>query len=222
MNFSQARRKNPAEAQGFRLLVVALSLLMVVLTTGCYSHISMTKLPPNSDKVVASTATTRLFAAYLTSIQVTLNGCPVNMNPTFEQRFLGRLQETRLFSDVVSSIGREKRAEEPHFELVLHVSETQYLHSFSNGIKGFFIGVSLFLLTPVLPNHYEHEAEMTLTVRAPNSVEKEYKARARGSAYATLDRIQMANTKVVGGVVERCINSIMNQLLDDGWLRTQR
>ena len=236
MNASRARRKNHVEfvqlvcpftdsyydgVSSLRFLAIGLCLLMMLLMTGCYSHIGMTKIPPNSNNIIPRARSMLLPAAYLISIQVIRNGTPSNVNPAFERRFIGRLQEAGVFSDVISTVGRGRKLEGPHFDLVLHISETDHPHTLSNAIKEIFIGLSIYLLTPVLPLHYEYEEEMTLTVRLPNLTKKEYKAVARGSIYATWDRLGgVAYCKLTGKTVERCIISIVNQLVNDRWLYT--
>lgn len=204
-----------------KVFYIVTILAMSLLATGCYSHISMSKVPPGAESLVPAATENRSFPAYISSIQVKLNGTPTNISPTFEARLVGRLQETRLFSDVVSILGRERRPNEPHSNLTLHIEEVQHLHSFSNGIKGFFVGVSLFLLSPVLPYSYGHEVNMKLFERMPNGIEKQYLAESRGNIYYTMDRARQAISELQGKVVEACIISLMNQLISNHYHRIQ-
>lgn len=97
----------------------------------------------------------------------------------------------------------------------IKISELQDFDRLGNGIKGFFVGASLFILSPALPFDYGREMQMTLTVRKPNGVTKEYKADSKGTTYYTMSHTHTALTKVIGDVTEKCIISIMNQLITD-------
>jgi len=204
--------------------IIPLGLAVIaVLANGCYSSTSLSRTPPKSAQIVPPRATTRLPAAYLTSIQTSVNGAVENMNATFESRVVGRLQEAKLFDDVVSVLGHEKRIDGPHYELVLHTDETEYPHTFSNMCKVYGIAFTCFLLTPALPLGYETEASMTLTVRTSDSREKSYTATARGVASGTFGSdIIRAQTKVKSQVIESCLVSLVNQLIDDDWLRANQ
>jgi hypothetical protein len=209
-------RRLSLRSKGVAVLLVSLQLVM----TGCYATMSMDKVPPQSGALTPSRLQQRLPPAYLTSIQVSLNGARTNLAPTFETRVIGMLQEGRTFSDVISVLGRERRPpNEEHFDLTLHVEEIQHWHRFGNGVKGFFIGLSLFLLTPALPLVYEHEAKMTVSVILPSGVTKEYVADAQGSTYYTMNKAQEAIPKLASQVVESCLVSLVNQLSNDRTLQ---
>jgi hypothetical protein len=189
----------------------------LVSTTGCYSVLSMSKVPPQAGAISPSRTQQRLAPAYLTSIQVSLNGAAQNLNPTFETRFVGALQEARVFSDVVSILGRERRPpNEDHFDLVLHGEEIQHPHTFGNVLKAIPIGGSLFLLSPAFPLVYGHEMKMTLSVTSPDrQVTKEYVAEAEGTIYFTMDKTQEAIPKLAGQVAQNAMSSVINQLTQD-------
>jgi hypothetical protein len=190
--------------------------LLIILFSGCYQSVSMKTSPPYSDALLSNQSAKPLPAAYLMSIQVEVNGSSSNVNPTFEQRFVGRLQESGIFSDVVGILGRERRSEEPHYNMFLKASEVQHFDRGGNFIKGFFVGLSLFVLSPVLPYDYGHEVNMTLTVQKPNGVKKQYSATAETSAIFTMTHQMTAMQKAAGDAMEKCIISVVNQLAADG------
>lgn len=201
-------------------LMLLMAFLLMVPLTGCYQSVSLKKTPPNSDALLSTRSTKLLPVAYLMSIQVELNGSVTNVNPTFEQRFIGRLQEAGIFQDVVGILGREKRSEDPHYNLFLKVSEIQHFDRAGNFVKGFFVGITLFLLSPVLPYDYGHEVNFTLTAQKPNGVEKKYYATAYASAIYTGTHELTAKQKAMSDAMEKCIISIVNQVSADGDLRS--
>jgi hypothetical protein len=199
--------------------IMFLIFIVVIPLTGCYQIINLNKIPDNSDKLNQVTVQKPLPPVYLKSIQGELSGSGSNINAAFEQRFVGRLQETRLFEDVIGILGREKSQADLKYEMYLKIAETQELDRLGNGIKGFFVGLSLFILTPVLPMDYRYGVQLTLTVRKPNGVTKYYKAESEGTAYYTMTHQLTAIRKVTDDTVEKCIISIMNQLVADNDLR---
>jgi hypothetical protein len=196
------------------LCIVSLSIL-----TGCYSLTNMQKNLPNSDKILTPDQANKIPPAYMLSIQTTWDGTGNNVNQGFETRFIGRLQEASLFSDVISILGRNRRDEqEPHYALTLHVNEKAEYDNFENGVKAFFIGLSLFVLTPALPMTREFESEMILKVVAPNKQEKEYKSSEIGSLTCTMNECVQGWNKLTGEVTDKTMTSLINQLVIDEWI----
>jgi hypothetical protein len=200
--------------------MASIVFFMAIPLTGCYQSISLKTAPPYSDALLSNQAAKPLPAAYLMSIQADVDGTYSNINATFEQRFVGRLQESGVFSDVVGILGREKRSNEPHYNLFLKISEIQHFDRAGNIIKAVFVGASLYVLSPILPFDYGHEVKMTLTVQKPNGIKKEYVATAETSALYTLTHQQTAIPKAMGDATEKCIISVVNQLAVDGDLRS--
>jgi len=213
---SKAPKRN-LSGLSFASLVV---FFLVMSLMGCYQSVNLKKTPLNSDVLVTNRTANLLPVAYLKSIQVELNGSSSNVNPSFEQRFVGRLQEAGIFTDVIGIIGRERQSAEPHYNLFLKTSEIQHFDRFGNAVKGFFVGLSLFVLSPVLPADYGHEVSMTLIVQKPNGDERKYYASAEASALFTLTHQQTAIQKAMNDSLEKCIISVINQLAADGDLRS--
>lgn len=205
-----------------------LGTLLAAGAAGCYSVVSMSKVPPESGTITPSRMQQRLAPAYLKSIQESLDGTRRTGNveaaferahffgELFERRFIGELQEARVFTDVVSVLGVDRRPpNEEHFDLVLHSDVITHPHTFGNTIKAGLLGGSLFLLTPVLPFVYGYETKMTLSVTSPTGVTKEYVAEAQGTVYCTFDQGVLANLKLYNQVLENSTTSVINQLAHD-------
>ncbi len=111
-----------------------------------------------------------------------------------------------------------KRPQEPFYELTLTVNETYHNNTFLNFVKGFFIGASLFILTPILPLTEEFGSDMTLKVIAPNIKEKEYRVSQNGSLTCTFFNCPSGRVKLTGEVTDNNITCLINQLVQDEWL----
>ena len=93
------------------------------------------------------------------------------------------MRETNLFYEII--FGRpDPRI--PHIVLSLSVIQTEDKKEGSNSLKAFAIGLTAFLLGPVLPLKGEYTNEMVLTATRWDGVTKTYSARSGVIATAYL------------------------------------
>lgn len=199
--------------------IARLSFIFILLAilSGCYSSASLRKVPQNSDIITrADTASTGKFPAFVSSINVKSNDTSQNTNADFERRFLGHLQKSNYFSDVIYGI-YSKRPEPPYVDLSLDVNENLDLNMGGNLTKAFFTGFTLFLLAPVLPATYDFESDFTLHAIHSNGVRRQYEASCAGSAYGTWPYVSAVQKlkESQGNATEKCLNSVINQLTSE-------
>lgn len=196
-------------------IIVVSSTLMVL--SGCYSVSSLKNTPLNSDEIIRIDNTNKAkLPGFISSIDVKTNNAGTNVSADFERRFLGSLQKTNYFSDVIYGI-YSKRPETPYVELSLNINENVDMNTGANMTKALFTGFTLFLLAPVLPATYDFDTNYTLLTRWPDGSQREYKASCEASAYGTwpyVSAIQKLNESK-GNATEKCLNSVINQFTSD-------
>ena len=187
-------------------------VLLCAITTlcGCYSFSSIGKVPSGSEKIVVSKNSN--LAAYVAGVNVRDLNSAVNTAEGFERRVVSQLQQSGYFSDVMLGI-YQKRPEPPYVDLTFNINEKEYPHPVLNGLKGFFIGLTLFLLAPVLPMNYDFETDFSLIAKWTDGTQREYIASCSASAYGTLASNFIGEaTKAKLDSTERCLTSTINQL----------
>lgn len=197
-------------------LVVILSFL--ALLSGCYASSKLIQIPDNPDSIAKSVENDKKskLPAFVSSINVKRNSGSANPSTEFERRFLGHLNQTNYFSDVVNGTVSRK-PEPPYIDVNLDVNEHMDNNSVSNGIKGFFTGATFLLLAPVLPAEYGFDTSFTLHARWATGIEKAYKASCAASASGTFpyQEAKKEFNAAIGNCTERCLNSVLNQLTSD-------
>lgn len=184
-----------------------LSVTLFLLLAGCYSGYSMTKTPPVSDQVNRNYNRSGQVPVYISSISVKNN----SMSAGFENRLIAKMNETGLYGDVIYGIYARRPTTE-FIDASLSITEVVEDHTASNATKGFFVGATLFLLTPALPLKYDIEDHFALHVVWPNGQQRDYTANCAAHAYGTLYQLQPAANTASGESVDRCLTSVVNQM----------
>ncbi len=126
-------------------------------------------------------------------VKTKVNGTPDNPNPAFVQRFASTLRGTKLFSNVYEpQVSFNAPPESAH--LRLEVREDLDSCMGTNILKGFFIGLTYFLLTPALPLRMDMTSTMACTVEISGSESSSYEVSTTGSSHWHL----FANAALVG------------------------
>lgn len=149
-------------------------------------------------------------------LRMTQNGAPQNPSTEIEHRILNTVQETRLFSTLVPLGENVASPGEKAVTARITFDETIEPHSGAAAWKGFAIGVSMFLLSPVIELHYDYAATATLELERWDGQVKRYEAQSSGTAHYNLfgaSPIMISELK--GQVAEACLTELMDQLVRD-------
>ena len=94
--------------------------------------------------------------------------------------------------------------------------ETIDTHSGAAAWKGFLIGASMFLLSPVIELNYDYAAQASLELERWDGQVKRYEARAAGTAHYNLfGATPIMIDELKGQVAEACLTELMDQLVRD-------
>ena len=197
------------------------TLSLLAILSGCYASSKLLQIPDDSDSITRSVENAKKpkLPAFVSSINVKRDNAGANPSTDFERRFLGHLNQTNYFSDIVNGTA-SRRPEPPYVDLSLDIDEHVDNHSGNNAVKGFFTGATLLLLAPALPATYDFDTSFTLHARWLNNIQKTYKASCAASASGTFpyEEAKKEFNAAIGNCTEKCINSVLNQLTAD---RTQ-
>jgi hypothetical protein len=177
---------------------------------GCYSNHQITKKPALSQEVAPSAVKDQKVSAYISGINLK-DG---NVAQGFDGRLMARLNKSGLFENVINGT-YQKRPEGSYVDLNLEIVQTVDNHSTANMFKGFFTGLTLYLLAPALPITYDFNTAFTLNTKWPNGIKKTYQAECASHAYGTLYQAQDAFKLAGSEATDECLNSIVNQLAAD-------
>jgi len=200
-----------------RWTVIGCCGLIITLTTGCASRIdvipsstlqqeSVTRSIPNDERV----------PLVMDGFRMKQNGAPQNPSTEIERRILDTVQETRLFSTLVPLGGNVSSLGDKVVTARITFDETVAPHSGEAAWKGFIIGASMFLLSPVIELDYDYAAQASLELERWDGQVKRYEARSTGTAHYYLFG---ATPNMIGElkrqVTEACLTELMDQLERD-------
>ena len=149
-------------------------------------------------------------------IRMMQNGAPQNPSAEIERRILNTVQETRLFSTLVPLGENVASPGEKAVTARITFNETVEPHSGAAAWKGFVIGVSMFLLSPVIELHYDYAATATLELERWDGQVKRYEAQSSGTAHYNLfGASPIVISELKGQVAEVCLTELMDQLVRD-------
>lgn len=186
-------------------------------TIGCSRWIDvMPSSTLHEESVTRSISNDERVPLVMDGIRMMQNGAPQNPSAEIERRIMNTVQETRLFSTLlplgenVASLGEKAVTARITFD------ETVEPHSGAAAWKGFVIGASMFLLSPVIELHYDYAAKATLELERWDGQVKRYEAQSSGRAHYNLfgaSPIMISELK--GEVAEACLTELMEQLVHD-------
>lgn len=150
------------------------------------------------------------------TFRLSQNGTPQNPSPEAERRVLNAVQETRLFSTLVPLGGASTLADGKAVTARVTFDETIDSHSGRTALKGIVIGASMFLLSPIIELDYDYTAQAHLELERWDGHVTHYEARSSGTAHYNLfGASPVVINELKGQVIETCLNSLMNQLVQD-------
>lgn len=197
-----------------------LGLIALTTTTmvGCTTRwIDVTPTPTNRENpVTQSILNDERVPFVMDGFRMTQNGAPQNPSTEVEHRILNTVQETRLFSTFIPLGGNVDSLGGKVVTARITLDETIDSHSGETAWKGFVIGASMFLLSPVIGLDYDYVVEASLELGRWDGQVKRYKARSAGTAHYTVFAASPTMIgELKGQVTEACLNELMDQLVRD-------
>ena len=135
----------------FHWTMLGLVGLMTTTTVGCTRWIDV--IPSTTSRLESVTQTifnNERVPLVMDGFRMTQNGAPQNPSTEVEHRILNSVQETRLFSTLVPLGGSAASLGDKAVTARITFDETIDPHSGETAWKGFIIGASMFLLSPMI------------------------------------------------------------------------
>jgi hypothetical protein len=188
------------------------------MLVGCTARwIDVSPSPTNREHpVTQSILNNERVPLVMDGFRMTQNGAPQNPSDEVEYRILNTVQETRLFSTLIPLGGNAALLGDKVVTARITFDETIDSHSGATAWKGFIIGVSMFLLSPVIDLDYDYAAEASLELGRWDGQVKRYTAHSAGTAHYTLFAASPTMIgELKGQVTEACLTDLMDQLIRD-------
>jgi hypothetical protein len=204
--------------RGYRAPWIMLGLaLLATGTSACSRWIDVLPASPEQpDTVTRSIPREERVPFVMQGFRLVQNGSPQNPSLEVEHRFLNSVQETRLFSDLVPLGGNTSSLGERTVTARITMEETIDPRSGETAWKGFVIGASMFLLSPVIELDYGYAARAHLELERWDGQQRRYEAQASGTVrYHLFGATPIMLSELKGQVTEVCLNNLMQQLLRD-------
>ena len=201
----------------FRWSVLGLVGIVMCSTTACTRWIDV-KSPSSGPQEAISHALSsdERVPLVMDTFRLSQNGTPQHPSPEAERRVLNAVQETRLFSTLVPLGGTSPSAEGKAVTARVTLDETIDTHSGETALKGIVIGATMFLLSPIIELDYDYTAQAHLELERWDGHVTHYQAQSSGTAHYNLfGASPVVINELKGQVIETCLNSLMNQLVQD-------
>jgi hypothetical protein len=202
----------------FHWTILGLVVLTTTTTAGCTTRwIDIIPSPANRENpVTQSILNDERVPLVMDGFRMTQNGAPQNPSTEVEHRILNTVQETRLFSTLIPFGGNAASLGDKVVTARIIFDETIDSHSGEAAWKGFVIGASMFLLSPVIGLDYDYAVEASLELGRWDGQLKRYNARSAGTAHYTVFAASPTMIgELKGQVTEACLNELMGQLIRD-------
>ena len=190
---------------------------LVFTTSGCTRWIDvMPSSTLQQESITRSISNDERVPLVMDGFRMMQNGAPQNPSTEVERRILHTVQETRLFSTLVPLGGNLASLGDKVVTARITFDETIDTHSGAAAWKGFVIGASMFLLSPVIELDYDYATQASLELERWDGQVKRYEARSAGTAHYNLfgaTPIMIGELK--GQVTEACLTDLMDQLVRD-------
>lgn len=196
---------------------LAILLLAGALSAACTRSI---EVRPSADAAspteTATIANAERVPLLLDPATLTQNGAPQNPSVELDRRLLGALHSLNLFSHLALAEQAPSNADEKAIVARLSIDDTIDSHPGEAAWKGFAIGTSMFLLSPVMDFHYDYGTQLTLELERWDGTVKTYHARSSGTArYNLFSASPSMITELKGHVMEAGLTDLLHQLVKD-------
>ena len=202
----------------FHGTILGLVVLTTSTTVGCTTRwIDLSPSPTNREHpVTQSILNDERVPLVMDGFRMTQNGAPQNPSTEVEHRILNTVQETRLFSTLIPFGGNAAALGDKVVTARIIFDETIDSHSGEAAWKGFVIGASMFLLSPIIGLDYDYAVEASLELGRWDGQVKRYKARSAGTAHYTVFAASPTLIgELKGQVTEACLDELMGLLIQD-------
>lgn len=200
-----------------RWSVLGFSGLAILAAVGCAR--SITVVPPSTnlqEAAAQSVSDDDRVPFVMDTFRLSQNGAPQHPSSEVERRVLNAVQETRLFSTLVPLGGASASVGGKVVTARVAFDETMDPHSGHAALKGFLIGASMFLLSPIVELDYDYAAQARLELERWDGEVKRYEARSSGTvSYNLFGASPIMIDELKGQVTEACLEALMNQLVQD-------
>jgi len=205
------------ETPSLRWTVIGCCGLIVTLTTGCARWIEIRATADSSQEPsVQVIARNEQVPLVLDDVDITRNGSPQNLSLETEQRVLGTLRKTGLFSRLGGTDSAEPPASEKFIRARLLFDEAIDSHAGDAAWKGIVISASMFILTPFIPLEYDYAAHVTLELERWDGQVKRYESQSAGTAhYQLFGTTPLMIDELKGHVTESCLTALLQQMVLD-------
>ncbi|HEU4683289.1 MAG TPA: hypothetical protein VFS39_02140 [Nitrospira sp.] len=205
---------HPLASPPGRLLLGCLSLLLLSWPA-CSRWIELKPEPGQPSASFQTIDEQEQVPLLLDRVRVTRNGAALSRSPESEQRLLDSLSDLGLFAR--PALSREPGPSQTKLvHASLLVDEAVDPHPGETAFKSLVIGASMFLLTPLLPLHYDYTVQLTLELERWDGTVKQYRARSGGTArYHLFGATPILVEELSGQVTESCLAALMQQVAED-------
>jgi hypothetical protein len=202
---------------GFRWTILGLVGTAMMTTVGCARWIDIT--PASTDRqgpATQSIPNDERVPFVMDTFRQSQNGAPQNPSSEMERRVLNTVQDTHLFSTLVPLGGNSAPLGEKVVAARITFDETIDPHSGQSALKGFLVGASMFLLSPVIELDYDYSAQASLELERWDGQVKRYEGRSSGTVHYNLfGATPIMIDELKGRVTEACLAELMDQLVRD-------
>lgn len=196
----------------FKLHIRALLILLVLFVSGCSRWTQIQDLSPTVDAPPSvPVAAFPPMSATIVEIRLTQNGTHMPVGSDLANHVLERLAQTDLFGQILYPAHTVSPSVPPATHATVLIDTQQDPHPGTAALKGIVIGASMFLLTPVLPLHYDYGARLTLELERPDGTTHRYQAHTHGTASYHLF-----------GATPLILDELRTQVLDQGFRHLQQ
>lgn len=187
--------------------------LSLIFLSSCSGYSSKIK-----DKSVGSEIISKNYSndfkpvAYFNGLESSSNDIEINPDANFSDRFIKKLKEAELFSEVSKELPKNERK----ISLNLISKEKRDVHGFAKSVKEHLIDFSFYSLVPLLPFKYDFESSLQIEAKRWDGKSKIFVAQSNGtSKYYYFADSNEAKQHLESAVLNNNINSIINQMLDE-------
>ena len=190
--------------------------LLLLQLCGCARWIELTPGPISTVLPPHAIAEQEQVPLILDLVRVTRNGAPQSPSAEAERRLLASLSDIGLFARLEPTPSSERSLNTKIIRAHALVDEALDPHPGEAAWKGFVIGASMFLLTPLLPLEYDYAVHLTLELERWDGEIKEYQSQSAGTArYHLFGATPLVLDELKGHVTESCLTALMQQVVDD-------